>query len=456
MDGAADPTPFGLGWRAPLPAYQQTGIRRLLEQPGVLLADEMGLGKTIQAIGALRVLLHEAGSASALVVVPAGLVLQWRRHLRDWAPELTLATCAGPAAERRLRWQAAAQVFLTSFDALRGDIALPAPWGPRRRRWLVVVADEAQRIKNAETDVAATLKSVPRERSWALTGTPLENRPDDAVSILDFVAPGRYDRREMLAGLRRVLADVQVRRRRTEVLPDLPPKTGFTIAPDLSAAQRAAYDVAEREGIVWLRSLGAAVRIAHVLELILRLKQICNACPRTGASGKLDDLRRRLAEAAAGGEKALVFTQFVAEPFGAEMLARELSALRPVLLTGRLTPSARETAVATFAEDPSRAVMVASLRAGGVGLNLTAASVVFHFDRWWNPAVESQAEDRAHRIGQRRRVQVFAYLTPDTIEQRIGEILAEKRLLFDDLIDGVTAESLGRLDLPTLLRAVGA
>jgi SNF2 family DNA or RNA helicase len=455
MDGALAPPPFGLAWPAPLPAYQQEGIARLLAEPGVLLADEMGLGKTIQAIGALRVLLGR-GEGPALIVVPAGLVLQWRRQLRDWAPELDLATCIGAAADRRRRWQSGAQVFLTSFDTLRSDLGLPPPLGPRHRRWPVVVVDEAQRIKNADTALAAALKALPRERSWALTGTPLENRPDDAISILEFAAPGRYDRRAMLAGLRRTLADVQLRRRRAEVMPDLPPKTAFTIGPDLAPAQRRAYDVAEREGLVWLRSLGTAVTVTHVLELILRLKQLCNACPRTGASAKLADLRRRLEAVAEGGEKALVFTQFVAEPFGATMLARELKPLRPALLTGSMTPAARDAAVTDFAADPRSAVMVLSLRAGGLGLNLTAASVVFHFDRWWNPAVETQAEDRAHRIGQRRPVQVFAYLTPGTIEERIADILAEKRALFADLIDGVPAESLGRLDLPTLLRAVGA
>ena len=305
-----------------------------------------------------------------------------------------------------------------------------------------------------QTGIAATVKALPRQRAWALTGTPLENRPDDAVSILDFVAPDLYNPAEMVAGLRRALSAVQLRRRRADVLPGLPPKTVFGLAPELLPAQRAAYDIAHHEGLVWLRSLGAELRITHVLELILRLKQICNACPRTGASAKLEDLGRRLHEVAEAGEKALVFTQFVAAPFGAEAIARAIKPLDPLLLTGRMSTAARDDAVALFAADPRRRVLVASLRAGGLGLNLTAASVVFHFDRWWNPAVETQAEDRAHRIGQTRPVQVFAYLTPDSIEQRIGEILSEKRALFADIIDGVATASLRRLDLPTLLRTV--
>jgi len=446
--------PFGLAWRAPLPPYQQAGIARLLTSPGVLLADEMGLGKTIQAIGALRVLLRDGTPGPALVVVPAGLVLQWRRQLREWAPELSLSTCTGPPEGRRGRWRAPAQVYLTSFDALRGDMALPAPLGPRHRGWAVVVADEAQRIKNAHTAISATVKALPRRRAWALTGTPLENHPDDAASILDFVAPGLYDPACMVAGLRRALSQVQLRRR-ADVLRDLPPKTVFELAPDLLPVQRAAYEAARDEGLVWLRSLGTEVRIVHVLELILRLKQICNACPRTGASAKLDDLLPRLHQVAEAGEKALVFSQFVAAPFGAEAVAAAMKPLNPVLLTGRMSIAARDDAVAQFTSDRGRHVLVASLRARGVGLNLTAASVVFHFDRWWNPAVETQAEDRAHRIGQTRPVQVFSYLTPDSIEQWIGEILRDKRALFDDIIEHVATDGLRRLDLPTLLRAVG-
>ena len=370
----------GFTWRAPLPRYQQVGIARLLAEPGVLLADEMGLGKTIQAIGALRVLLQRGAQGPALVVVPTGLVLQWRRQLREWAPELTLSTCIGAPEERRQRWSAPAQVYLTGFDALRGDMALPTPYGPRRRLWQVVVADEAQRIKNAHTAIAATVKALPRCRAWALTGTPLENRPDDAVSILDFVAPGLCDPTEMVAGLRKALSLVQLRRRRADVLPELPPKTVFEIAPDLLPDQRAAYDIAQSEGLVWLRSLGAELRVTHVLELILRLKQICNACPRTGVSAKLTISPAgctmwsgrpeglgvhpvRCCTVRCGGHRP-----------GAQA-AQPAAADRP-----HVRRCARRC-MALFAADPSRGVLVSSLRAGGVGLNLTAASVVFHFDR---------------------------------------------------------------------------
>ena len=463
-----------LAWHAPLHDFQVAGIARLLASDAMLLADEMGLGKTIQAIGALRVLARsqgaqgaqgEQGELAALVVVPVGLLLQWRQQFRLWAPELTLATLTGPPAERLRRWRTPAQVYLVGYEVLCRDRLLADPAGPGRRLWDVVVADEAQRIKNARTEMAMVLKSLHRRRGWALTGTPVENRAADAGSILDFVAPGKLDRRTMMCGLRATLGAVQLRRRRADALPDLPPKTHVALDVVLGPAQRAAYDRAEREGLVWLRALGAEIGIAHVLELILRLKQICNACPATGASAKADDLVARVADIVAAGEKVLVFSQFVAEPFGVAMLARRLAVHRPVVLRGGLDGAARMAAMAAFARDPDRQVMVLSLRAGGVGLNLTAASAVFHFDRWWNPAVEAQAEDRAHRIGQTRPVRSFAYLCPGTIESRIAVILAEKRALFADLVDGEAQgenggenggeTALHRLDLPTLLRAVG-
>jgi SNF2 family DNA or RNA helicase len=320
----------------------------------------------------------------------------------------------------------------------------------------VVVLDEGQRIKNPGTDVAIAVKRLRRGRSWALTGTPLENRLDDLISILDFVAPGRFDPAAMAVGLGRLLGEVQLRRRRRDVLADLPPKQVATVLLELSRGQERTYRRALDEGLVRLRALGRDIRITHVLELILRLKQICNFCPEADASAKLDDLRDRLTAVIDAGEKALVFSQFVEEPFGARRLARELTRFDPVLLTGDLDPVTRALRVAQLDRDPARSVMILSLRAGSLGLNLTAASRVFHFDRWWNPALETQAEDRVHRIGQSRPVQVFAYLTAETIEERIDAILAEKRALFADLVDGVGTDALRRLDLDTLLHALNA
>jgi SNF2 family DNA or RNA helicase len=451
--GAYQREAYGLDWPHPLFAYQKAGIDKLVKDSSVLLADEMGLGKTIQAIAALRLLVLQEKAHSVLIVCPSGLVLQWRRQIRIWAPELAISTVVGSADQRQAAWKRDANLFLTGYESLCSDLRLPGDTGPARRRWDVVIIDEAQRIKNPKAEAAIGVKRLNRARSWALTGTPLENRLDDLISVLEFAAPDRFEPSAMAVGLRRLLGEVQLRRRRREVLFDLPPKFVSTVTVDLSGPQSVAYRRAEEEGVVWLRSLGRELRVSHVLELILRLKQICNFCPESGKSSKFSDLRSRLAVLIESGEKALVFSQFVEEPFGARRLAKELADFRPLLLVGSLDSNARSAVVAEFERDPSRRLMILSLRAGGLGLNLAVASCVFHFDRWWNPALETQAEDRAHRIGQHRPVQVFAYLCADTIEQRIDEILTEKRALFADVIDGVTTATLGRLDLDSLIRA---
>src|SRR5262249_1237697 len=210
---------------------------------------------------------------------------------------------------------------------------------------------------------------------------------------------GRFDRSKMMAGLRQLLSDVQLRRRRNAVLQDLPPKLSSTVYVELTPRQRAVYRRPEREGIMGLEALGRELQITHVLELILRLKQICNFCPESGESSKLADLKERLAMTVDSGAKSLVFSQFVEEPFGARRLARELAGLSPFLLVGDIDPTTRANRAVVFERDPQRQIMVMSLKAGGVGLNLTSASHVFHFHRWWNPAVEAQAEDRTTALG---------------------------------------------------------
>jgi len=442
---------FGVHWPHRLFGYQKDGIERLITSRSVLLADEMGLGKTIQAIAALRILTARREVERALIVCPAGLIAQWRRQIRIWAPDLAVSTAVGSRDQRIAAWRADATLTLSNFESVRADLGTQSSGA--RRMWDVVVVDEAQRVKNPRSDIALVIKSLERRRSWALTGTPLENRIDDLISLLDFAAPGEFDPGAMGHGLRDLAQRVQLRRRRAEVLDDLPPKFASVIGLELTAAQRAAYRKAEEEGTMWLRSLGRELRISHVLELILRLKQICNFCPETGRSAKLVDLEQRLHAFAASDAKALVFSQFVQEPFGALRLARELRSFRPLVIAGGVDQPTRSAAFEAFERDRSRRVMILSLRAGGTGLNLASACRVVHFDRWWNPAVETQAEDRVHRIGQTRPVEVFAYLCAGTVEERIARILEEKRRLFSDLIDGVPARALARLDLDSLLRA---
>jgi SNF2 family DNA or RNA helicase len=435
-------------WPAALFPYQVDGVRALLTRDAILLADDTGLGKTIEAIAALRILALQRRIHAALVVVPAGVQRQWRMELNSWAPELHVSTIQGPAAERAWQWQAPAHVYLVSYDTLREDGANNSDRPPRQRTWDVVALDEAQRIKNRDAHISRICKRLRRRRGWALTATPLENNLDELASILEFVMPSTHDESIRLFAGPEVIERqrmVQLRRRKADVVPQLPPKLTSTITLQLCAQQRAAYERAEREGVYALRARGADVRIQNVLELIARLKQLCNADPVTGQSAKLADLGDRLATLVAEGHRALIFSQFTDAIFGARAIAASLARFRPLLYTGDMDLAQRAAVIRTFREDASHAVLILSLRAGGVGLNLQDASYVFHFDRWWNPSVELQAEDRSHRLGQAYPVNVYAYTCEQTIEERIEEVLRRKRRLFQDVVDEVT------LDLESVL-----
>ena len=433
-------------WPYPLLPYQLDGVRALIERPSLLLADDMGLGKTIQAIAALRILIHQRRVRSALIVVPAGLAIQWRQELAIWSPELRVAPVNGEPSDRAWRWRVPAHIYLTSYETLRADFT-ENPHASVARTWDLVVLDEAQRIKNADTHVSRVCKRLRRVRSWALTGTPLENSVDDLASILQWVEQAPTRSSWYLGGnaeLREHLRQVQLRRRKADVLADLPPKLVSTVLLALTDAQQEAYDRAEQEGVVELRAMGNEVRIQNVLELIVRLKQICNFDPRSGRSSKLSDLRERVQTLAAEGHKALVFSQFASRESGARAIAARLG-IPALAYTGDLSPSERERVLTQFRQGDEHRVLVLALRAGGQGLNLQQASYVFHFDRWWNPAVEQQAESRSHRLGQIYPVNVYIYVCEGTIEERIETILREKQSLFDEIVDDATIDLSSRL-----------
>ncbi|MHB0981312.1 MAG: SNF2-related protein [Thermoleophilia bacterium] len=433
-----------MNWPGDLLPFQLDGVRVLVSKPEVLLADDMGLGKTIQAIAALRILFHERAIESALVVAPASLIYQWRGEMTKWAPELRVSTVRGPAQQRTMQWAYPAHVFLTTYETMRSDLTANPNCGPRRKTWGVVVLDEAQRIKNRDTAASVACKLLPRLRSWALTGTPLENSIDDLASIMEFLQPNEAG--VVVPPLRVDLdlldrhRELQLRRRKSDVLTELPPKRLHSVMLDLTAAQRLAYDKAERQGIVELQSRGETISITHVLSLITRLKQICNFCPETGQSAKLADLTERIEVLRAEDHRVLVFTQFTDNSFGVEAIARGLSEFGPLTYTGAMSQEERHHTLGRFKSDATHSALILSLKAGGQGLNLQEASYVVHFDRWWNPASERQAEDRSHRMGQTSPVDVYTYTCSGTIEERIAGLLEAKQRLFDIIVDQVSMD----------------
>jgi SNF2 family DNA or RNA helicase len=409
--------------------YQLEGIAFLMPRQGALLADEMGLGKTAQAILSLRLLFHQGQITRALIVCPKPLMHNWARELKMWAPDIPFETFDGDPEERRRLWLVSnCPLKLINYETLTRDADLAAD---KRVQFDVVVLDEAQRIKNKDSKTSQVVRSLNRGRSWALTGTPIENRADDLVNIFAFVdsaciPPGTPERR-----IPQFTSDNILRRTKDDVLTDMPGKTIRDLEVELTTAQRAAYKRAEDDGIVHLNELGDTITIQHVFQLVMRLKQICNFDPATGESAKLEQLLTDMEEVAESGRKAIVFSQWV-EPL--EVLAKALHRYGALQYHGKIPQNQRTPILDRFKNDPDAHVLLMSYGTGSVGLNLQFANYVFLFDRWWNPAVEDQAINRAHRLGQRHPVTVTRFLSGNTIEQRIADILEQKREVFNSLI----------------------
>jgi SNF2 family DNA or RNA helicase len=405
--------------------YQLAGIGFLFPRHAAILADEMGLGKTMQAITALRLLLHAGQIRHVLLVCPKPLVTNWQREFHIWAPEIPLCVIEGDQARRRWQWGLDdVPVKISNYEALlrdRDEVSDGA------RHFDLVILDEAQRIKNRSSSSHQVVCSVSRTRSWALTGTPVENSPDDLVGIFEFLVSGYLSPGLTPRRLRHATRDYIVRRTKDQVLTDLPPKLYRDATIELAAEQQLSYVRAENDGVVQLKKLGEAITIQHVFELVLRLKQICNFDPATGRSSKLDRLEADLEEVAASGKKAIVFSQWVGT---LQELRTRLRRFGPVEYHGRVPARQRDGVIQRLRHDRDTHVVLMSYGAGSVGLNLQFCEYVFLFDRWWNPAVEDQAINRAHRIGAAGPVTVTRFVSSGTIEERIDQILTQKREVF--------------------------
>jgi SNF2 family DNA or RNA helicase len=437
-------------------AYQFQGIAFLYPRHAAILADEMGLGKTMQAVTAVRLLLRCGEIRRVLLVCPKPLVSNWQREFQQWAPEVPVLAVEGEQEKRAWQWQfAEIPVKIANYEAVCRDRELfeSAGDGGRRLRFDLVILDESQRIKNRQGTTSQVVRNIDRSRSWALTGTPIENSPEDLVGIFEFLAPGFLNSDMKPRKMGRTIRDYVLRRTKDEVLKELPPKLFRDADLELTPEQRESYRLAEEEGLLRLTRMEPSVTIQHVFELVLRLKQICNFDPATGASSKLERLEADLEEVAQSGRKAIIFSQWVGT---IEILAEHLRRFGPLQYHGRIPSARRDDVIRRFRDDPDSHVILMSYGAGGVGLNLQFAHYVFLFDRWWNPAIEDQAVNRAHRIGVAGPVTVTRFLVLDTIEERIDRILQEKRELFESVFSdarghrhlGLTqAEIFGLFDL---------
>ena len=457
------------GLLAQLRPYQQTGVQwlRFISQLGLggCLADDMGLGKTIEVLAMLlqRKAEWPAGRPRqpCLLVAPASLLANWRAEISRFAPSLQ-TVIVHPSEGSTDRFGGDAKNAFGEVDFVLTTYGMTHRMeNLRKQDWDLVILDEAQAIKNADTRQARAVKELKASARFALTGTPVENRASDLWSIFDFINPGLLgsasdfslyvrardaDSQPDYSGIRKLTRPYILRRLKTDkrVISDLPEKTELTAWCGLSAVQAALYKKSVDELAEAIENAEGIQRKGLVLAFLMRFKQICNHPSHwlrddsyaPEASGKFSRLRELAEEIAERQEKALVFTQFreITAP-----LADYLSGifLRPglVLHGGTPVPKRREM-VEAFQRDDGPPFFILTVKAGGAGLNLTQAAHVLHFDRWWNPAVENQATDRAFRIGQKKNVLVHKFVCRGTVEERIDRMIEEKKALSTELLEG--------------------
>jgi non-specific serine/threonine protein kinase len=483
-EGLAQVDP-GAALNGSLRPYQQVGVRWLYLLTklglGACLADDMGLGKTIQVLSLLLVLQRQTNGKQepSLLVAPASLLANWASEIERFAPSLK-TLIAHPSALPAVDLKTVAperlqevDLMITSYGSL-----LRLPW-IAERSWRLVVLDEAQAIKNPGARQTRTAKQLRARARLALTGTPVENRLGDLWSIFDFVNPGLLGSPKEFTSFAKRLAERShgsygplrelvrpyiLRRLKTDktVIADLPDKTEVKAFCQLSRKQAALYEQAVRELAKQLSDTTGIQRKGLVLSFLMRFKQICNHPSQwlgDGAwseedSGKWARLREIAEVIAAKQEKMLVFTQFreVTAPLAAFL--GSVFGVTGLVLHGETEVKKRKELVRRFQEDETERFFVLSLKAGGSGLNLTAASHVVHFDRWWNPAVENQATDRAFRIGQTKNVLVHKFVCRGTVEEKIDQLMESKSQLSQDLLEGGADLQLTELKDEELLRLV--
>lgn len=457
------------GFKGTLRPYQRRGagwlwyLHRL--GMGACLADDMGLGKTIEAIGLLLHARSVAASlgetlAPTLLICPTSVVANWRREIERFAPEMQALVHHGSgrlAGSGFVEALDSYDLVITSYGTARRDIDLL-----QEQQWSTLILDEAQNIKNPAAKQSQAVRRIPAYSRIALTGTPVENRLLELWSIMEFLNPGylgsreqfrqrfvlpveRYNDEAAAHELRRLVQPFLLRRLKTDptIITDLPEKNEMIVYCPLSEEQARLYNRVVAETMAQVERSEGIQRRGLVLSLLLKLKQVCNhpahylreQKPLTGRSGKLSRVTAMLDEALSVDDRALIFTQFVEM---GQLLKSHLEETfgREVLFLHGGTPAARrDQMVQAFqAEKGGPSIFILSLRAGGVGLNLTRANHVFHFDRWWNPAVENQATDRAFRIGQKRAVQVYKFVVAGTLEERIHQMIESKQNLAESIV----------------------
>lgn len=425
--------------------YQAEGIFFLSKHGSALLGDDMGLGKTMQSIIALSLLFQKAKVRRSLILCRRSLLSVWESELKKWAPELFYIKVRGTPSEREYLWSSPAPVYLTTYETLRNDIER---FPHIADKFDVVISDEVQEIKNASTKKSRAVRKVNGAYKWGLSGTPLENRLEEVVSIFAYLKPGLFPASILSNSssnlsphfVKTRIKPYFLRRKLEEVLTELPEKVTNTIWLELTPEQWKSYE-REYQTAKTIIS-GPHVTRALIFTRITKLKEICNIDPVTGKSAKLEYLIDQLEDIIGAEQKALVFSQFPNVTL--RRITSQLDRFHPAVFDGSLNDTERKELIQSFQNQSVPKVMLMSVKSGGVGLTLTRANHVFHFDHWWNPATAKQAEGRVYRIGQDRTVFVYDLFTHNTIEERIHKLLDSKMALFDEVIDDLSVKGVQR------------
>lgn len=443
--GDSEFSDLDLGLPASLREYQWQGVSFLYRNEGALLADEMGLGKTVQAAVALTLTLRSPQITRALIVTPASLTLNWERELERWAPALVVRRVLGSDDDRSALYSLPIDVLIASYEQIRNDALDRIPDGT----FDVVILDEAQRIKNRNSRTAFACRLLSRERSWALTATPLENSRADLESVVEFIKPGLIQRKMTKTEVFKRLEPYILRRRKAEVMKDLPPVIIQDLPIDLGVEQKASYDEVWYSRTDAIQDASKPVSTAALFAVLTKLKQKCNFDSESGASAKLEALLTLLESVVGPNDKVILFSQYVET---LRWLTDRLGDIPYEIYHGGLGADERDVIVQRFEKEPGPRILLMSLRAGGIGLNLQAASLVVLFDRWWNPAVEIQAIYRAHRFDRSRPLHVVRFLVNDTVEEQIDQILKTKQALFEEYVEQAPSAEVHLLTRGDLMR----
>ena len=407
----------------PLRDYQKTGVEFLSSNKSALLGDDMGLGKTVQVIVALKKIYEREGLFKCLIVVPNSLKSNWKNEFNTWFPDALLTVLEGNLEDRNFQLESSTGFILCTYEQMRASFQQDHTIG----EFDYLVFDEIQKIKNSTSKAYMSAYLIKSLNIWGMSGTPLENSPQDVVNIFSIIKPFLIQDGFEQFEISQAITPYMLRRLKSEVLDELPELIEEKMYIDMHPLQQKEYTEAYNQRLTIDKNDSS-----QLLSLITNLKKICNFSSTHNVSAKVDVLEDLIENVLLKNEKIIIFSQYVKT---LEYIKEKIS-YTSSLYHGGLSSDEKDKVISDFKNNDENNILLMSLMAGGVGLNLQEASTVVLFDRWWNPAIESQAVARAHRMGRTEPVHAIKFITTNSIEEKIVELLHHKEEMFDLIIEG--------------------